>query len=98
MKRLLVALIALSSLTAFADCDREAQFIGTVKNLKVSENSFTFQVIPTRWYVPSIVCPMHVAEFDSAVIELPGTPYISNGDEISGVMVFSQSTQSYKID
>lgn len=98
MKRFIVALFALSSLTAFADCDREAQFIGTVKNLKVAEKSFTFQVTPTRWYVPSFVCPMHEVEFDSAVIELPGTPSISNGDEISGVMVFSQSTQSYRID
>lgn len=98
MKRFIVALFALSSLTAFANCDREAQFIGSVKNLKVSENSFSFQVTPTRWYVPSFVCPMDEVEFETAVIELPGTPSISNGDEISGVMVFSQSTQTYKID
>lgn len=98
MKFVFVTLFALSSLAAFADCDREAQFIGTVKNLKVSETSFSFQVTPTRWFVSSFVCPMHEVELESAVVEIPGTPSISNGDEVSGVMVFSQSTQTYRID
>lgn len=98
MKHLLVSLFLLSSVTAFADCDREAQFIGKVKNLQVSERSFTFQVALTRWFIPSAVCPMFEDELESAVIELSGTPAISNGQEISGVMVFDQKTQTYRID
>jgi hypothetical protein len=98
MKLLFVAMFLLTSAVAFAECDREAQFIGNVKNLKVSQDSFSFQVSATRWYVPSIVCPMDESEFENAVIELPGKPLVSNGQEISGVMVFGQSTQSYRID
>lgn len=98
MKLLFVMLFALTSLTSFAACDREVQFIGTVRNLSVHENSFSFQVDFGRWFVPSMVCPMDEAEFYNAVIKLPGSPSISEGDEISGIMVFDQKTQSYKID
>jgi hypothetical protein len=98
MKRLFVAAFLLSTVSAFADCNREAQFIGKVKNLKMLESSFTFQVGISRWFVPSMVCPMHEDELQEAVVEIQGKPSIKNGDEISGIMVFDQETQSYKID
>lgn len=98
MKLLFVAFFMLSSFAASAACDREAQFIGTVKNLQVKATSFTFQVKAGRWFIPSMVCPMFEDELESAVIKIEGRPSISNGDEISGVMVFDHKTKTYKID
>ena len=98
MKLITIILFSLLSVSAFAECNREAQFIGNVRNLKVLENSFSFQVSLGRWYIASMVCPMDESEFVGAVIEIPGTPAIAEGDEISGIMVFDQKTQFYKID
>ncbi len=104
MKSLLVLLFAFTSFTAFADCNREAQFIGSVTNLKYkaatesSRESFTFQVRLGRWFAPSMVCPMWEDEVESAVLKIEGFPSIMDGDEISGVLVFDQATNSYRID
>lgn len=97
-------LIVMLSFSAFANCNREAQFIGTVKNitshttLEGGRSYFTFQVGLGRWFAPSMVCPMWEDEVESAVIKIEGFPSIVDGDEISGVLVFDQKTQSYRID
>lgn len=104
MKSIFALLIVMLSFSAFADCNREAQFMGTVKNVKFiaategSSAKFSFQVSLGRWFAPSMVCPMWEDEVESAVIKLEGYPSIVDGDEISGVMVFDQKTQSYRID
>jgi hypothetical protein len=98
MKYLILSLFCLGSLSALADCNREAQFIGKVRNLRMTERTFTFQVAITRWFVASSICPMDESELESAVIELQGIPSIKNGQEISGVMAFDQGTQSYRIN
>lgn len=97
MKLALAFLISLFSISAFA-CNREVQFIGKVRNVQVTESSFSFQLKLGRWFVPSMVCPMYEDEFESAVITLPGSPRIANGDEISGVLVYDEATDTYKID
>lgn len=104
MKSIIVLLLALLSFSTFAECNREAQFMGTVTNLKYSparEGSpehFTFQVKIGRWFAPSIVCPMWEDELETAVIELEGFPRIIDGYEISGIMVFDYKTNRYRID
>lgn len=104
MKSMFALLIVMLSFSAFADCNREAQFIGTVKNVISHSNveggpaSFTFQISLGRWFAPSMVCPMWEDEVESAVIKIEGLPSIVDGDEVSGVLVFDQKTQSYRID
>lgn len=88
----------LISFSAFADCNREAQFVGTVKNLKTYSTHFTFQVQLGRWFQPSGVCPMWEHELEEAVVKIEGIPAITDGDEISGVMVFDVNAGEYKID
>ena len=104
MKSMFALLIVMLTFSAFADCNREAQFIGTVKNV-VSQSTvegapatFTFQISLGRWFAPSMVCPMWEDEVESAVIKIEGLPSIVDGDEVSGVLVFDQKTQSYRID
>jgi hypothetical protein len=104
MKSIFALLVVLFSFAAFADCNREAQFIGTVRNVKYvaategSKAKFSFQLNLGRWYAPSMVCPLWEDEFESAVIKLDGLPAIVDGDEVSGVLVFDQETKSYRID
>lgn len=98
MKLMAVILFSLLSLSAFADCNREVQFIGKVTNVQVQPAAFSFQLKLGRWFVPSMVCPMFEDEFEAAVIELAGTPAIAEGDEISGVLVFDQKSKSYRIE
>jgi hypothetical protein len=104
MKSIFTLLFLILSFSVFADCNREAQFIGSVKNLKYkaatesSRESFTFQVRLGRWFASSMVCPMDESEAESAVIKIEGFPSIVDGDEISGVLVFDQETQTYRID
>lgn len=88
----------LFSVSAFANCNREAQFVGTVKNLKTYSTYFTFQVQLGRWFQPSGVCPMWENELEEAVVAIEGVPAIRNGDEVSGVMVYDVTTGEYKID
>lgn len=96
--RLVLLLSLLFSFSSFADCNREAQFVGTVKNLRIYSSYFTFQVQLGRWFRPSGVCPMWENELEEAVVRIEGTPAIRNGDEISGVMVYDVNTGDYKID
>ena len=96
MKSIFAVLFMILSFTAFADCNREAQFIGTVTNVKYkpatesSRESFTFQLKLGRWFAPSMVCPLDDMEFEEAVIKMEGFPSIVDGDEVSGVLVFDQ--------
>lgn len=96
--KLFAAILFLISFSALANCNREAQFAGKVTNLKVLENSFTFQVKLGGWFSPSMICPMYSHELENAVLEYPGSPRIANGDPVSGVMVFNEATQKYLID
>jgi hypothetical protein len=102
MKSLLIALLFSSSV--YAHCQREVQFIGTVKNVTYVENdagqieSTRFQVKAGRWFQPSGVCPMEMDEFEAAVVELRGEVALHAGGEISGVMVFDVNNNSYRIE
>ncbi len=98
MKKFILLMLIFSSFSVMADCNREVQFVGEVTNLKTKSASFSFQLKLGKWFSPSIVCPMYEDEFETAVVEILGKPLISNGDEISGVLVFDQKTQSYRID
>lgn len=103
---ILFALFAFS-FSSFA-CNREAQFIGTVKNLsyrsatETTAEHFSFQIKigfnGNYWFQPSGVCPMWEDELENAVIKEAGVPSIKNGDAISGVLVFDQQLQDYKLD
>ena len=98
MKSMFALLIVMLSFSAFADCNREAQFMGTIRNVKyspateTSRESFTFQVSLGRWFAPSMVCPMWEDEVESAVIKIEGFPSIVDGDDVSGVLVFDAPT------
>ena len=100
----IILLIALFSFSAFADCNREAQFIGTVTNVIYTPATegraglTMFQLKLGRWFAPSMVCPLWEDELESAVVEVEGIPLIADGDEISGILVFDQETQTYRID
>jgi|GEM_PF-2758647 len=102
MKSLLIAL--LFSTSVYANCQREVQFIGTVKNVTYVQNeagqieSTRFQVKAGRWFQPSGVCPMEMDEFEAAVIELAGEVDMHAGAEISGIMVYDVNNDSYYID
>jgi hypothetical protein len=105
MKRLILILAAIFSLSAFGNCNREAQFMGTVKNVnyfpaqegRIEHYSFEIELDP-QWFRPSIVCPMSEAELENAIIYEAGLPKRANGDSISGVLVFDQKIQNYKLD
>lgn len=105
MKLILALLISLFSFASFAsECNREAQFMGYVKNLKVYPATylvpehFTFQVRLGRHFLPSLVCPMWETELEEAVVTIQGRPEISNGDYVSGVMVYDVKDMSYRIE
>lgn len=90
-------ILVVFSFSALA-CNPEAQFIGKVKELKIYDSYFTFKVQPTRHYVESGVCPMDIRMFLEAILTYPGTPSIKNDDEISGIMVYDNATDSFRID
>lgn len=108
MKLAILSLIALFSFSAFADCNREAQFIGTVKNLKhiaATESTvehFSYQIKlgfnGNYWFAASMVCPLWEDELESATIEVAGAPYLTEGNQVSGVLVFDQKIQDYKVE
>ena len=107
MKLIVLLAVFAFSFSSFA-CNREAQFIGTVKNLSyqaATENTvehFSFQIKlgfnGNYWFQPSGVCPMWEDELEDAVIKEAGSPSIVDGDVVSGVLVFDQKTQDYKVD
>lgn len=98
MKKLFTFLLITFSFYIFADCQREVQFIGTVRNLQISGARFTFQLELGRWFEPNVICPLDEEEYLDAVIEMQGYPVIANGDEISGILYFDPKNQIYKID
>lgn len=98
MKMIMAILLSLTSLTALADCNREAEFIGKATNVVVSENSVSFQIKLGRFFQPSVVCPMQESEAEEAVITVSGRPSINENSEISGILVFDETTQTYRID
>jgi len=105
MKFILTGLTILFSLSTFAvECNREAQFIGKVKNLKTikgsakAEEHFTFQIKIGSHFLPNLACPMLDTEFEEAVIKVQGSPDIKNGDQISGVLIYDLETMNYQIE
>lgn len=104
MKSIFAILLALFAFSAFAECNREAQFIGNVRNLKykaateTSKEYFTFQISLGRWFASSMVCPMDESEAESAIIKIEGFPSIEEGDEVSGVLVYDYKKDIYYID
>jgi hypothetical protein len=108
MKKLIFILAASLTFSAFADCNREAQFIGTVKNIKyfpaqegsIEHYSFKIQLghSDNFWFRPSIVCPMWEDELESAIIFEAGRPGRTAGESISGILVFDQEIQGYRLD
>jgi hypothetical protein len=108
MKLSLVFLLLVFSISSFAECNRETQFIGTVKNLTVNAATpttvehYSYQIKlghnGNYWFSASGVCPMWEDELESATVEVAGKPYLANGDAVSGVLVFDQELQDYKLD
>jgi hypothetical protein len=98
MKLTIAILFSLFTLTAFADCNREAEFIGKARNVVVKEHSFSFQIKLGNFFHVNALCPLFEEEAQEAVIEVQGRPHISEGSEVSGVLVFDESTQTYRID
>ena len=98
MKLSSAILFSALSFSAFAECNREAQFIGTATNVKVLAGSFSFQIKLISPSSANTMCPMYEEEVESAVIEMLGTPGIPEGSPVSGVLVYDESSQSYKID
>ncbi len=108
MKLSLVLLLLAFSFSSFAECNREAQFIGTVRNLIVKAatpttiENYSYQIRlghnGSYWFSASGVCPMWEDELESATVEVAGKPYFANGDAVSGVLVFDQELQDYKLD
>lgn len=98
MKLTMAILFSLMSLSAFADCNREAEFIGKARNVVVKENSVSFQIKLGNFYHVNALCPLYEEEAQEAVIEISGRPVIKEGSEVSGVLVFDESTQTYRID
>lgn len=97
MKTFLAAIFLFASASSFA-CNREALFIGTVKNLKATEDGYSFQVRLGNYFSASSVCPLWETELESAVIFEKGTPSFQNGDAVSGVMVQDEVTGLFHIE
>lgn len=84
--------------------NKEAQFIGHVINLKVvsaaeasGKEYYTFNIDFT-YYEPSAVCPMNEENAYAATLKYEGAPLVHEGQEISGVLVYSAKSKSYFID
>jgi hypothetical protein len=99
MKLLITALFTFMSLSVFADCVRESEFIGKVKNISISSDSFKFQIKAGRHFRMSSACSqLDENELESIVFELPGTPLVTEGSEVSGVVLFNEQNQKYEIE
>jgi len=105
MKFLLIVLATFFSLSTFAsECNREAQFIGKVINLKTAKSSskaedhFSFQIKIGSHFLPNLACPMLETEFEEAVIKVQSLGGIKSGDEISGILIYDLETMSYQIE
>lgn len=97
MKFSMALLFSLMSLSAFADCNREVEFFGKARNVVVKEKSVTFQIKFGNFYHVNELCPLYQEEAAQAVIEVKGLS-ITEGEEISGVLIFDQATQTYRIE
>lgn len=97
MKTLLASVLMLSSLSVFA-CNPEAQFIGQVRNLTVTETGYTYQVSISGHYSANPFCPLYAYELTSAVLKGEGAPEFQNGDAISGVMVQDEATGEFHVE
>jgi hypothetical protein len=107
MKLFLLFVISAFSLSAIA-CNREAQFLGTVKNVKYFPQTertvehYSYQIklghAGDYWFRESIVCPMDEQELEAAVIQVAGAPNKKAGDKIWGVLVFDQKLMDYRLD
>ena len=103
MKSLLLTFPLLFSLSALADCQREAQFIGTARDVKdvVAANGevvTAFRIKLAGWFQPSMVCPMHEDELESAVVELDYLSSLNEGDSVSGVLLFDEAQGRYRLE
>jgi hypothetical protein len=108
MKLSILLLATLFSFSALALCDREAQFIGTVTNIKyypakkgkIEHHSYQIQLGHKESYLfnPSIICPMWEDELETATIKEPGFPMKRKGDFISGVLIFDHSLSYYRLE
>ena len=97
MKFTMAILFSLMSLSAFADCNREVEFFGKAHNVVVKEKSVAFQIKFGDFYHVNELCPLYKEEASQAVIEVKGHSIIE-GEEISGVLIFDQETQAYRIE
>lgn len=97
MKKALALVFAIMTLPAFA-CDGEAQFSGKVTNVVVKENSVTYQIKLTAPSKENPFCPIQDVEVEAAVIEVAGQSTISEGDSISGYLVYDAKTQTYSVE
>lgn len=107
MKLSIIFLTLVFSFSSFA-CNREAQFIGTVRNVSYNPATettiehFSYQIKlghnGNYWFRESGVCPMWEDEVEAATIEEAGKPSVKDGDMISGILVFDQKLQDYKVD
>jgi hypothetical protein len=97
MKFTMALLFSMMSLTAFADCNREVEFFGKARNVVVKDKSVTFQIKFGDFYHVNELCPLYKEEAAQAVVEVAGHA-ITEGAEISGVLLFDQETQTYRIE
>jgi hypothetical protein len=103
MKIILFIVMFIFSCSLFAQCEKhEAQFVGTVRALKMYQDHYTFQIKlgfkGDYWFRPSMMCPLWEDEAEEAVIEVAGAPQMKNDEEISGVLVFDLEKNHYFID
>ena len=98
MKTFVLLFTLIASMSALAECQREAQFIGEIRNVNHQMEMTTFKVKLTRWFQPSIVCPMDESEAESAEIMLVGWHDLEEGQEISGILVYKPETGTYVIE
>ena len=98
MKTFVLFLSLIASMSALAECQREAQFIGEVRQLSHSMEMTTFKIRLTRWFQPSMVCPMDESEAEAAEIMLVGWHDLEEGQEISGILVYKPETGTYVIE
>lgn len=108
MKWFILFLLTSFPLLTFADCNREAQFIGTVTNFmnypkqenELSHYSYKIKLghKGNYWFQPSLSCALWEDELEKATISGIGFPNLAEGDAISGILIFDQDLQIYRVE
>ncbi len=89
---------------AVCDGNFEAQFIANYSDIKISKakngmgEETSFMLKGFRFYQVNQLCPLDIAQAETAIISVMGALQVHEGAEVSGVLVYKSQTNKYVIE